>query len=64
MDVLPTAVGDPVLAQGQRRDPNGPRINNGITGDARRSSTELGERLFKIRVEYATRQINRMLAGK
>jgi creatinine amidohydrolase/Fe(II)-dependent formamide hydrolase-like protein len=64
MDVLPTAVGDPVLAQGQRRDPNAPRVNNGITGDARRSSTELGERLFKIRVEYATRQINRMLAGK
>jgi creatinine amidohydrolase len=61
MDVLPNAVGDPVMAQGQRRDPNVPRVNNGITGDARRSSKELGERLFKIRVEYATRQINRML---
>lgn len=64
MDVLPTAVGDPVLAPGQRRDPNVPRVNNGITGDARRSSKELGERLFRMRVEYATRQITRMLGVK
>ncbi|CAG1772703.1 Creatinine amidohydrolase [uncultured bacterium] len=64
MEVLPRAVGDPVLARGQRRDPAAPRANNGITGDARRSSKELGERLFRMRVEYATRQINRMLGTR
>ena len=64
MDVLKDAVGDPVRIAGQPRDSTTPRRNNGISGDARRSSKELGERLFKIRVEYATRQINRMLAGK
>jgi len=61
MDVLKDAVGDPVRVAGQPRDTTAVRKNNGITGDARRSSKELGERLFKIRVEYATRQINRML---
>lgn len=61
MDVLKDAVGDPVMPPGQRRDPNAPRVNNGITGDARRSSAELGKRLLEKRVEYAVRQINRML---
>jgi len=61
-DVLPTAVGDPVRVAGAPRDTTTPRKNNGITGDARRSSKELGERLFRMRVDYATRQINRMLA--
>jgi creatinine amidohydrolase len=64
MDVLKDAVGDPVRLPGQPRDTTTPRKNNGISGDARRSSKELGERLFKMRVEYATRQINRMLANK
>jgi creatinine amidohydrolase len=64
MDVLPTAVGDPVRVAGAPRDTTTPRKNNGITGDARRSSKELGERLFRMRVEYATRQITRMLAPK
>ena len=64
MDVLKDAVGDPVRVAGQPRDSTTPRKNNGISGDARRSSKELGERLFKIRVEYATRQITRMLASK
>jgi creatinine amidohydrolase len=64
MDVLKEAVGDPVRLPGQARDTTTPRKNNGITGDARRSSKELGARLFKIRVEYATRQINRMLASR
>ena len=61
MDVLKEAIGDPVRVQGAPRDTTTPRRNNGITGDARRSSKELGERLFKIRIAYATRQINRML---
>jgi creatinine amidohydrolase/Fe(II)-dependent formamide hydrolase-like protein len=64
MDVLKDAVGDPVRVAGAPRDTTTPRKNNGITGDARRSSKELGERLFKMRIEYATRQINRMLGTK
>jgi creatinine amidohydrolase/Fe(II)-dependent formamide hydrolase-like protein len=64
MDILKDAVGDPVRVQGQPRDTTSVRKNNGITGDARRSSKELGERLFRIRIEYATRQINRMLGTK
>jgi creatinine amidohydrolase/Fe(II)-dependent formamide hydrolase-like protein len=64
MDVLKDAIGDPVRLAGEPRDTTAARRNNGITGDARRSSKELGERLFKIRVDYATRQINRMLGTK
>lgn len=56
-DLIPTAVGDPVVARGTPRDPNVPRINNGITGDARRSTEELGKRFFETKVEYAVRQI-------
>jgi creatinine amidohydrolase len=63
MDVVKTAVGDPVLPRGQRRDPNTPRVNNGITGDARRSSAELGKMLFDKRVEYAVREIRRLVSA-
>ena len=63
-DVLKDAVGDPVRVAGAPRDTTSARKNNGITGDARRSSKELGERLFKMRIDYATRQINRMLGKR
>ena len=56
MDQLPTAVGD-TLPRSAPRDPNVPRVNNGITGDARRSSAELGKIEFDMKVEYAVRQI-------
>ena len=37
-ELLPTAVGDPIRAAGAPpRDPGAPGVNNGITGDARRS---------------------------
>lgn len=62
-ELLATAVGDPVLPPGQRRDPNAARVNNGITGDARRSSAEVGKGLFDKRVEYAVRQIRGFLAA-
>lgn len=60
MDQLPTAVGDPV----DRRDSSTPRIHNGITGDARRSSAELGKKFIDMKVDYAVRQINELLAPK
>jgi creatinine amidohydrolase len=63
-DLIKTAVGDPVLAPGQKRDPNAPRINNGITGDARPSPPALGQRIFDMKVDYAVRQINEFLAAE
>jgi creatinine amidohydrolase len=56
-DLIKTAVGDPVRAPGQPRDPNAPRVNNGITGDGRRASAQLGKRVFDMKIEYAVRQI-------
>jgi creatinine amidohydrolase len=48
MNQLPTALG-------------GPKSNNGITGDARRSSAELGKRYFDMKVDYAVNQIHHLL---
>ena len=62
--LMKDALGDPVPAPGQPRapeDPNTPRKNNGITGDARRSSRELGKRAFDLKVDYAVRQIRGFL---
>jgi len=61
-DLIKTAVGDPVREPGAPRDPNAPRVNNGITGDARRSSAELGKKVFDMKIDYAVRQI-RSLVG-
>jgi creatinine amidohydrolase len=67
-ELIPTAEGDPVPppgARGQGRgaaDPNVPRKNNGISGDARRSTPALGKMAFDIKVEYATKQIQGFLA--
>jgi len=60
-ELIPTAVGDPMPKPGQKRDPNVPRVNNGISGDARPSTPELGKRAFDIKVEYAVNQIHRLL---
>jgi creatinine amidohydrolase len=68
-ELIPTALGDPVPPPGQRgrgrsEDPNAPpRKNNGITGDARRSSAALGKMAFDMKVDYAVRQIQGFLAN-
>lgn len=67
--LLPEAVGDPApvpgAGRGAARDANAaPRKNNGITGDARRASAELGKRLFDMKVSYAVRQIRGFTAAK
>jgi creatinine amidohydrolase len=67
--LIPTAEGDPVPPPGQRgrgpADPNAPpRKNNGITGDARRSTAALGKRAFDIKIDYAVKQIQGFLAGQ
>ncbi len=53
-DLIATATGDPV-----GRGPH--KINNGITGDARPSTPELGKRIFDTKVDYAVRQIRVLL---
>lgn len=69
-DLIATAVGNPVTpgARGRgrgARDPNAPpRVNNGIQGDARRSTAELGQKLFDMKVDYAVRQIHELLGAK
>jgi len=72
-DLIKTALGDPVPARGGgrgrggrgQRDPNAPpRINNGITGDARPSTPELGKRIFDMKVDYAVRQMKQFLASQ
>lgn len=60
-ELLATAVGDPVRRPGEPRDPNAKRVNNGITGDARPSTPELGKRIFDMKVDYAVRQIRQLL---
>src|SRR3954449_6011012 len=71
-ELIPTAEGDPVAppgARGQGRgrgaDPNAPpRKNNGISGDARRSTAALGKQAFDIKVSYAVKQITGFLANQ
>jgi len=61
-ELVATALGDPVRKPGEVTDPNATRVNNGITGDARRSTVELGKRIFDMKVEYGVAQIRRLLA--
>ncbi|HEV3141904.1 MAG TPA: creatininase family protein [Vicinamibacterales bacterium] len=72
-DLIRTAVGNPVpergagggRGRGQAADPNAPpRVNNGISGDARRSTPELGKMAMDIKIDYAVKQIQGLLAGQ
>ena len=70
-ELIATAEGDPVPPPGSRGqgrgtpDPNAPpRKNNGITGDARKSTAALGKQAFDIKVDYAVKQITGFLAGQ
>jgi creatinine amidohydrolase/Fe(II)-dependent formamide hydrolase-like protein len=62
-ELLKTAVGD-TTPRGATRDPNVPRVNNGISGDARRSSKELGKKAYETKLEYAVRQIQTFIPPK
>jgi creatinine amidohydrolase len=67
-ELLKDALGDPVPQPGQRESDNQiaatptQRRNNGISGDARRSTPELGKMAFDLKVEYAVEQIRNFLA--
>ncbi len=63
-ELVATALGDPMLPRGQAPDPNVKRINNGITGDGRKSSADLGKRLFDMKVDYAVAQIQKLMAPR
>lgn len=60
-DLLPTALGDPPHKPGEHPDPNAKRINNGISGDARRSSYELGKRFIDLKIDDGVAQIQELL---
>jgi len=60
-ELLPTALGDPPRKPGEHPDPNAKRVNNGISGDARRSSYELGKRFIDLKVEDGVAQIQELL---
>jgi creatinine amidohydrolase len=62
-ELIPTALGD-TLPRGAARNPNVPRVNNGISGDARRSTAALGKQAFDQKVDYAVRQIRGFLGMK
>jgi len=61
-DQLATAVGDPIIDGKVQRGPDSP--NNGITGDARRSSVELGKIRHEMKVDYAVKQIRGFISGQ
>ena len=76
-DLIATAVGTPTArggggrgrgqpgdsagarAQGAPRDPG-----NGISGDARPSTNELGKKIFDMKVDYAVKQIQGFLKSR
>jgi creatinine amidohydrolase/Fe(II)-dependent formamide hydrolase-like protein len=60
-DLVSSAVGDPVVDGKVQIGPQSPQ--NGILGDARRSTAELGKLAFDMKADYAVRQIRRLLAG-
>jgi len=63
-DSYKTTMGDPVLPAGQQPDPKVRRLNNGITGDPRLSSPELGRMFVDIRVRNAVTQIQSLIGAK
>jgi creatinine amidohydrolase len=62
-DKLPEAVGIPVGPDG-KPNPAAGGVKNGIIGDGRRSSAELGKEAFDIKVDYAVRQIQALIPPK
>ncbi|MBM4193999.1 MAG: creatininase family protein [Gemmatimonadetes bacterium] len=67
MELLPTAVGNyvpcpdaPVDSVAAAR----PRVNNGINGDARKASPEIGKIIFDLKVNLSVAQIQKLTAGQ
>jgi creatinine amidohydrolase len=62
--IYKTTVGDPVLPPGQHPDPNVPRVNNGVTGDPRPSTPEIGKLVIEIKVNDAVTEITKLIGAK
>ncbi len=58
---IKNAVGDLIVDGKAQVGPNSP--HNGIEGDARRSSVELGKKYMDIKIEYAVKQIKILIGG-
>jgi creatinine amidohydrolase len=54
--------GDPLLPPGTPRDPNTPLVDNGVIGDPRPSTPEMGKRYFDMKTKNAVAQIQAMIA--
>jgi creatinine amidohydrolase/Fe(II)-dependent formamide hydrolase-like protein len=55
--------GDPWLPPGATRDPKVPLVDNGIIGDPRPSTPEMGKRYFDLKTKNAVAQIQAMIAA-
>jgi creatinine amidohydrolase/Fe(II)-dependent formamide hydrolase-like protein len=56
--------GDPVLPPGQKRDPNVPLVNNGIQGDPRGSTPELGKLDLDLKIAAGVAEIRGLIAAR
>jgi len=56
--------GDAVLAPDQQRDPHVPLVNNGIQGDPRGSTPELGKLALDIKIADAVEEIQRLIDAR
>ena len=56
--------GDPVLEAGRKRDPNVPLVDNGIEGDPRLSTPELGKLDIELKSEAAVKEIKQLLGSR
>ena len=61
-NIYKTTIGDPVLPAGQRADPKAPRVNNGVTGDPRSSTPEIGKLAVEMKVNDAVAEIRKLIA--
>jgi len=55
--------GDPLLPPGTQRDPNTPPVDNGIIGDPRPSTPEMGKHYFDLKTKNAVAQIQALIAA-
>jgi creatinine amidohydrolase len=55
--------GDPLLPPGTPRDPNLPLVDNGIIGDPRPSTPEIGKLYFDMKTKNAVAQIRALIAA-
>jgi creatinine amidohydrolase len=60
-DLIATALGDPVPPPGTPFGGGVQKIKNGIIGDGRRATPELGKRLFDMKVDFAVKQIKALV---